>query len=737
MSPLQKLLSRSRAWLGVCVACVACNAIFDIQDPIERPASSASCILNSNCPSGKVCLFQLCSPPCETDVDCSTSASRCLHTDDGTACVSETQASCGDAGPVDCPSGTVCSGVACYAKCTDSSSCTDGHACVNGACKGAAIGQTNATAGSGGTGGSPNAPPTGNAGSAQAGDGGGGGASVSQGDGGESGEGAEGGEGTSPLSVCTPNARSCADNAIKTCNADGTDYLAQLKPCTAQQTCVQGACQDQECAPHTDFCSGKTIRTCADDGLSSNELKICGAAQYCDTATAKCKDGICAPGQPACNGDTATTCNATGSGYAAGGTLCKATETCEAGSCLPHVCTPNATSCQGHDVKKCASNGLSSTVDSTCGASKTCIESGATASCTGVCGPGQTNCSGNGVQPCTASGQWGATVACKTNQTCASGACTACPSNTLNCDDSSVNGCEIDLTSTSTCGSTCANILACSTQHGTASCGSGVCDISCSPNYLSCGGTNDGCETSIGTDPDHCGSCTTACSSNHMATRTCGSGTCNGACTGGYGDCDTNKLSNGCETDLQSDANHCGNCTTRCKYRSCMAGACNASTWGSNAISAGPTTTKLSKNMLWTFRTSITPAGGATSTLLQALGIVVVVDGANPAANLRIGLYSDSGAMAPKTLEAQTTPLVTVNGANEQVLASAVSIPTGSHWIAFLADQDLRVHVDTMPIVSWAAASLSYASTSSLPTAFPLPTGFSVERGHLFAVTTP
>jgi hypothetical protein len=312
----------------------------------------------------------------------------------------------------------------------------------------------------------------------------------------------------------------------------------------------------------------------------------------------------------------------------------------------------------------------------------------------------------------------------------------ACPSRTLNCDDNSLNGCEVDLTSTSTCGSTCANILTCSTEHGSASCAAGACGISCSPSYDNCGGANDGCETSIATDPNNCNACGKTCSSNHIATRTCSSGVCNGACTAGYGDCDTNKQSNGCETDLQSDATHCGNCTTVCRYRSCLAGACSASTWGNNAVTAGPTTTKLSKNTLWTFKINITPAGGAASTLLQALGMALVVDGANPVANLRIGLYADSGASAPKTLEAQTSPLVTVNGVNEQLLTSAVAIPSGSHWIAFLADQDIRLHVDAAT-VSYAAASLTYASVSTLPVTFPLPTGYTIERGHMFAVTTP
>ncbi|HEY0469273.1 MAG TPA: hypothetical protein VGC79_34005, partial [Polyangiaceae bacterium] len=84
----------------------------------------------------------------------------------------------------------------------------------------------------------------------------------------------------------------------------------------------------------------------------------------------------------------------------------------------------------------------------------------------------------------------------------------------------------------------------------------------------------------------------------------------------------------------------------------------------------------------------------------------------------------------------QTSQLVTVNGVNEQVLASAVSISAGPHWIAFLADQDIRMHMDAATI-SWAAASVSYASVSALPGTFPLPTGYTIERGHLFAVTTP
>jgi hypothetical protein len=722
MSSIRQLSSRSRTWLALCLATVACNSIFDIQDPIEAPAPDGmACILNSNCPTGEVCLFRLCSPPCETDVDCSDTGSRCLQTDDGTACVSEAQASCGAEGAAACPSGTVCVDDSCYAACEGSGVCADGHACVDGACKGTVPNNTGGASG-GGTSGQPLG------GQSSSGEGG-----VATGGQALGGAGGEGGE--APVEICVPNARGCDDNQITSCNADGTAFLPP-KACDAKQTCVAGACEAQECAPNTDFCSGNSVRTCAANGLSSQEQTACGAGRYCDSTTATCKSGVCAPNQPACDGNSATTCNATGSGYLVGATACKTTETCQGGTCIPQVCTPNGTSCQGQNIKKCAANGLSSSIDSTCGASKTCVESGATASCTGVCGPGQTNCSGNGVQPCSASGQWGTAVACATNQTCVAGLCTGCPSKTVNCDDNSVNGCEIDLTSTATCGTTCNNLVACSSQHGTASCSNGTCDVSsCSPSYDDCGGTNDGCETNLATSPDNCSACGKICSANHMATRTCSGAACNGTCAADYGDCDSNKQTNGCETPLVADANHCGNCTTVCKYRSCQGSVCVASTWGDNTVTAGPTTTKLVKDKLWAIKIQIAPQG-VTTTLLQALGIVVVVNGSNPAANIRMGLYTDSGGGAPNALEAQTTAFVTANGVSERLLASPVSISTGAHWVAFVADQDVRVHADAAT-VTWISGSVTYAGLTTLPATFPVPSAFTVERGHLFAVTTP
>jgi hypothetical protein len=160
-----------------------------------------------------------------------------------------------------------------------------------------------------------------------------------------------------------------------------------------------------------------------------------------------------------------------------------------------------------------------------------------------------------------------------------------------------------------------------------------------------------------------------------------------------------------------------------------------ASTWGDNTVTAGPTTTKLAKDKLWAIKLQIVPQGVST-TLLQALGVAVVVNGSNPAANIRMGLYTDSGGAAPNALEAQTTAFVTADGVSEQLLASPVSISTGAHWVAFVADQDVRVHVDAAT-VTWISGSATYAGLTTLPTVFPAPSAFTVARGHLFAVTTP
>lgn len=64
-------------------------------------------------------------------------------------------------------------------------------------------------------------------------------------------------------------------------------------------------------------------------------------------------------------------------------------------------------------------------------------------------------------------------------------------------------------------------------------------------------------------DPLYCGGCGNVCSSSGMATVTCGSGLCNGICATNQGDCNADKLTDGCETSVTT-ADRCGSCSNVC-----------------------------------------------------------------------------------------------------------------------------------------------------------------------------
>jgi len=46
----------------------------------------------------------------------------------------------------------------------------------------------------------------------------------------------------------------------------------------------------------------------------------------------------------------------------------------------------------------------------------------------------------------------------------------------------------------------------------------------------------DGCEIDLKTNANHCGNCSFVCSNNNMATRTCANEICNGNCNMGFAD---------------------------------------------------------------------------------------------------------------------------------------------------------------------------------------------------------
>jgi len=114
----------------------------------------------------------------------------------------------------------------------------------------------------------------------------------------------------------------------------------------------------------------------------------------------------------------------------------------------------------------------------------------------------------------------------------------------------------------------------CSLPHASTHCSAGQCAIlACDPGWDDCDGINDnGCETDLNQNPDHCGECENKCNiSNGYAI--CNGGKCElDGCLDGFGDCD-HKSENGCETTLATNPNHCGTCGRACSGP-CVQGKC-------------------------------------------------------------------------------------------------------------------------------------------------------------------
>jgi len=168
--------------------------------------------------------------------------------------------------------------------------------------------------------------------------------------------------------------------------------------------------------------------------------------------------------------------------------------------------------------------------------------------------------------------------ACGVGQKCVAGRCECVPGRgDCDGDRNGPNGCEVDLTSTRDHCERCGN--PCPTRaNSTPSCVSGSCVPVCTPGFGNCDGREDnGCEVNVMTDANHCGECPVVCPARPRAFPTCVAGRCGIMCMSSYVlDCDTNP-SNGCEADTQSDSSHCGRCNRPCTDATrpnCSGGSC-------------------------------------------------------------------------------------------------------------------------------------------------------------------
>jgi hypothetical protein len=158
---------------------------------------------------------------------------------------------------------------------------------------------------------------------------------------------------------------------------------------------------------------------------------------------------------------------------------------------------------------------------------------------------------------------------CDSGETCRAGVCTSpCQTWQEFCDGACVDT-DTSLDYCGGCDTPCTP-----PANATPTCLNGICGFTCRAGFGDCDGDPaNGCETNLQTDPAFCGSCDFACTPPANATATCAGGSCGFECLPGFGNCDGNPAT-GCESNWQTDPDHCGNCVTDCTAGPNEVGTC-------------------------------------------------------------------------------------------------------------------------------------------------------------------
>ncbi len=343
---------------------------------------------------------------------------------------------------------------------------------------------------------------------------------------------------------------------------------------------------DEPCPPGQTRCGAE----CVDLATTTTSCGRCDNRCVAPNATSACSAGACTftcnAGFADCDMNPSNGCETDLSSPSSCGscaTRCASmngTATCTGGAC-GITCSAGFGDCDGNPANGCETN--TTTDSANCGGcGRACSNTNGTPSCAAgtcaiTCSAGFGNCDANVTNGCetnttnNVSNCGACGTRCATGQTCARGVCT-----TL-CADTMCSGACVDLmTSVTNCGA-CGTT--CTTANGTPRCAGATCGIaSCNTGFANCDSTvGNGCEANIRTDTNNCGACGNRCNFPN-ATATCAGGVCAlGTCNTGFGNCDGNAA-NGCETDLRTDVGNCGTCSNRCApangVGTCSAGVC-------------------------------------------------------------------------------------------------------------------------------------------------------------------
>ena len=343
---------------------------------------------------------------------------------------------------------------------------------------------------------------------------------------------------------------------------------ANGEACTLGEDCATGACVDGICCESA--CTG--------------DCEACNVAGQVGSCVPL--KGMPRPGRPACLGQ-GTPCAGACDGsdrdackYPAGETTC-APAACAAGKAVARAVCSGGGVCLPATEVSCAPYACDGPICAGgCSASNPCTAGH-------HCNAGRCMALGVAGAACAAGDQC-ATGFCVDGRCCGQKACSACEA----CTGS--NGTCAKLTSGTdpdSCAGTCApggckkpGGQACSAPSECLSgfCATGrCCDRACNAPCESCNlsGKAGTCgPIDMTGDPNNCGACKARCSASHVAPM-CTAGKCSGACQSGWGDCNANKATDGCETNLNGDALNCGACGTKCPGTRCLSGACEKITF--------------------------------------------------------------------------------------------------------------------------------------------------------------
>ncbi len=403
-----------------------------------------------------------------------------------------------------------------------------------------------------------------------------------------------------------PTGQSCCAGAC-------VDLLANLAHCgacdarcatpNATASCLNGNCAVATCAAPFGNCDGMAANGCETNLLV--DVGHCGGCgMMCPTrarASSSCAAGrcefTCEPGFADCDMNPANGCETdTNTDVARCGscrTACNppnGTPACRMGACAVATCSEGFADCNMNPNDGCEADTRASTAH--CGAcGRACpTRPNAFPGCVGgmcvtSCVMGFQDCDGDAMNGCEADVRSDRANCGACGRVCdpahATGACmtgrctiTACDTGFADCDMDASNGCEVNLQSDASHCAACG--AACALANATPACTGSRCAVaSCNGGFGDCDGNPaNGCETNLTSTVTHCGACGRVCSLANTSAAGCAGGSCTVvSCASGFANCD-GTAGNGCETNLTSDANHCGGCGVRCPSGSCRFDAC-------------------------------------------------------------------------------------------------------------------------------------------------------------------